>query len=515
MHEVQSVNTRKRLAAMRNAGVIHDAGVTHDTKSLASPVCVVGPDRRCEHPLVDQDLNQRLYAYEQLIRGRFAVIIDTLKTLSAFQHELDFVTRAQQMALDHLGYELPVSLLSEAWVSGLNLRALHSYCIFRSFKECIDQASADQSLWRKRIALDSNFLRSCGYHTVDISPCADGRLQGLVPFVLRLVPDEAVNVKAYAGALFDIEGDVADWAYRELERLTGGLPNDDEERNYLKIAVYHFSSSNPSQQGCAAHGSNDMKAIEAALMRLKELRSAIDNTFGRGAAPDILLIGVDTDIEAIRIHVPDANGDVNPHRYIDSGDLYRNTLGMSAQASRVCITEAVCATECATGWAQGNGKMAEGMRRLVLGLLEANLSQIEYVIQYHAGRYAIIGHNERFICVGEAMSELQLRNKFYYAHLDTVEEGATDLDIGIKIFTGLNIRDGLPVSILVHFHYSSRVPGARERVIGRCRRVKAAIEARYSHLHEKGLLYCQIAISDHDITERCTFIDDVIKETVH
>jgi hypothetical protein len=105
------------------------------------------------------------------------------------------------------------------------------------------------------------------------------------------------------------------------------------------------------------------------------------------------------------------------------------------------------------------------------------------------------------------MSELQLRNKFYFAHLDTVEEGAPDLDVGIKIFTGLNVSRGLPVPVLVHFHYASRVPGARERAIGRCRRVRAAIESRYASLHAQGLLHCQMAVSDQDGSERCAWID--------
>ena len=58
-------------------------------------------------------------------------------------------------------------------------------------------------------------------------------------------------------------------------------------------------------------------------------------------------------------------------------------------------------------------------------------------------------------------------------------------------------------------------PGARERVIQRSRRVKAAIESRYSKLHERGLLNCQIAISDKVGTERCTFIEDKVKEAEH
>lgn len=508
------MNTRKRLAALQRA-TARAAGLQPAAEGLpANPACVIGPGQRCEHALVDQALNQRLYAYEQQIRGRYATIVDALKVVSALQHERDFVERAQHVARECLGFELPTALLEDAWVTGLDMRALHAHCIFRTFKASVDQAEIEQAPWRERMALTPEFIRTCGYHTVDVSPCADGRLQGLLPFILRIAPNPDVHVKAYAGVMFDVEGDVADWAQRELDRLTGGIP-DGETANYLKVAVYHYSTSDPGHQGCAAHGSNDNRAVEAALGRLNELRAAIDNTFGRGAAPDILLIGVDTDLDAIRVHLPDGSGEVNPYRYVDTAALYRETLGLDAAAAREHIAQVVARTERADGWAQGEGEMAPGMRALVLRLLEANLSQIEYVIQHHAGRYAVIGHDEEFICAGEAPGEVQLRNQYYFAHLDTVEEGAADMDVGIKIFTGLNVRRGLAVPVLVHFHYSSRVPGGRERAVARCRRVKAAIEARYADLHARGLLHCQMAVSDRAGGERCAFIEAQTVEAAH
>ena len=495
------MNTRKRLAAMRTAGALCQP------EALDNPACVIGSGQRCEHALVDQELNFRLYAYENQVRGRFAPIVDTLKALSAFQHELDFVARAQRVAQDKLGYTLPLHLLENAWAAGLDLRALHSYCIFRSFKECIDQADADQMPWRERMLIDAAFIQSCGYHTVDVSPCADGRLQGLLPFVFRMASNDAVYVKAYAGALFDVEGDVADWTQRELLRLTGGIPGGDSG-NYLKIAVYHYSTSNPCQQGCAAHGSNDALATQEAADRLAELRGAIENTYGRGAAPDTLLIGMDTDTDAIRVHLPDSESANCPMRFVESASLFHETLGMSAADARDSVGRAIVQAEKSCG-------IQPGMRKLITRLLEANLSQIQYVIQHHEGRYAVIGHNERFICAGEAMSELQLRNKFYFAHLDTVEEGAPDMDVGIKIFSGLNINRGLAVPVLVHFHYSSRVPGARERAVARCKRVQVAIEDRYPLLHEQGMLHCQMAVSDMEGSERCTFIDAGVQQAGH
>ena len=260
------MNTRKRLAAMHAAGVIQQG-----SDAPVNPACVVGVDQRCEHALVDQELNRLLYAYEEQVRGRFSPIVDTLKSLSAMQHELDFVARAQRVAQDKLGYALPETLLDNAWATGLDLRGLHSWCIFNSFKECIAEADSDRRSWRERMAIDAAFIQSCGYHTVDVSPCADGRLQGLLPFVLRMAPNDAVRVKAYAGALFDVEGDVADWTQRELERLTGGI-QDATSGNYLKIAVYHYSTSKPCQQGlrrarqqrCTGHGGGRRAAGRAA-----------------------------------------------------------------------------------------------------------------------------------------------------------------------------------------------------------------------------------------------------------
>jgi len=153
-----------------------------------------------------------------------------------------------------------------------------------------------------------------------------------------------VSVKAYAGVMFDVEADVADWTHRELDRLTGGIPGG-ETGNYLKVAVYHYSTSNPDHQGCAAHGSNDAKALDSALGRLNELRAAVENTFGQGAAPEILLIGMDTDVDALRIHVPDADGEINPARNVCNASLYRETLGMPPETARRHIDAALARAE--------------------------------------------------------------------------------------------------------------------------------------------------------------------------
>lgn len=504
------MDTRKRLQAWQRAEspVAAASGAIEAAAILEHPACKIGSGQLCEHALVDRDLNRLLFDYEKTVRSRFSRIVDVLKRISTHQHDENFAERAQQLAREQLGFDLPAQVLEDAWVCGLDLSALHSRCIFNGLKLCVENAEAEQAAWRQRMPLDENLLRSCGYHTVDISPCSDGRLQGISPYVLRVLPGPNVLVKAYAGALFDIEADVSDWAQREVERLSGAMV-DGERLNYLKIAVYHFSSSSPDHQGCAAHGSDDRQATEAALQRLQhELREAIDRTFGEGAAPDVLLIGVDTDLDALRIHLPDGFGELNPHRYFETAQVYRDTLGLSSEGARKRIAEIVADAEGMGGWGQGNGRMHDGMRRLVLALAEANLSQIEYVIKHHTGRYATIGHDEECIVAGEAVRALQLRNLFYFAHLDTIEEGAPDMDVGIKIFRRLNVAHGLPVPVLVHFEYDARIPEARERAIARGRRVSDAIEVRYPDLVAQGLLNCAIAVSDRTGGECCAFVTD-------
>ena len=80
----------------------------------------------------------------------------------------------------------------------------------------------------------------------------------------------------------------------------------------------------------------------------------------------------------------------------------------------------------------------------------------------HNGQYADIGHAERYISVGDGFEEVQIRNVAYYAHLHTLEEGVADMDVGIKIFKGLNVKHGLPVPVAIHYRYDAGVPGSRD-----------------------------------------------------
>jgi hypothetical protein len=151
------------------------------------------------------------------------------------------------------------------------------------------------------------------------------------------------------------------------------------------------------------------------------------------------------------------------------------------------------------------------MARFIAYLLTNNLSQVEYVRSYYGGHYSDTGHAERFIGAGIGFEEVQLRNLTFFAYLNTVEEAATDLDVGISIFTGLNVAHGLPVPVVVRYDYHGNVPGARERAEQHCRRVSAALHDRYLDLSERGLLHTLQVVRDINAAGRIEILDCSVK----
>jgi carboxysome shell carbonic anhydrase len=439
------------------------------------------------HVLCRERENARLYEYERGVKAAFDAIVPTLKRISAIQHGDGFEAQAQDIARRALGFELPADILADAWVEQLDMRRLFAWCVFATYRRFCDEFFTTDPLSVGDGGDFDAFLQSCGFHTLDISPCADGRLAHVIRYVLRL-PHRAVRRKSYAGAMFDIEDSIQKWVETEMLRFREGRPNTaDAPTRYLKVVVYHFSSVDPQHQGCAAHGSDDMRAATAGLKKLLDFQRAIENSFCCGASIDLLLIGVDTDTDAIRVHVPDADGAIDLDRYVDTLDVYEATARQqAAQAIRVIAGRVH----------EASPKVAAGMGQLIERLIRNNLSQIAYVRSYHGRHYEDIGHAERFIGAGVGFEEIQLRNLMYFAYLDTVEEATQDLDVGIRIFSGLNVSHSLPVPVVVRFDYHGQVPGARERAVEHCRRVSGALQTRYADLTGSGLLHVLQVVRD-------------------
>ncbi|MCP9857990.1 MULTISPECIES: carboxysome shell carbonic anhydrase [unclassified Cyanobium] len=446
------------------------------------------------HPLTDSAANAALESYDRGVKDAFDRIVPVLKRLSALQHEDDFVERAQALAQAELGFSLPLPILEKAWVSQLDMRSLFAWCVFETYEQTSDSFFSDDPLHGQPgspAAEEFNaFLLSCGFHLLDATPCADGRLAHAIAFALRL-PFSSVRRRPHAGALFDVENTVNRWVKTEHRRYREGVPNPaHDDTRYLKVVLYHFSSRDPSHEGCAAHGSDDALAASCGRARLMEFQQAVENSFCCGASVDLLLLGIDTDTDAIRVHVPGMDGSTRLDHWLDATTVYEATRQLHPEEARRRIAELATAAAASSP--------DPGMVRLIARLLEHNISQIDYVRQYHHGHYADAGHAERFIGVGIGFKEIHLRNLTYFAYMDTVEEGAPDMDVGVKIFKGLNVSRGLPVPVVVRFDYNGKVPGARERAVRHARRVQEAIENRYPDLFAQGLLHALLTVRDQE-----------------
>jgi carboxysome shell carbonic anhydrase len=446
------------------------------------------------HPLTNGSANASLQAYDSRVKHAFDRLVPVLKRISALQHEANFVELAQELAQAELGFALPAPLLESAWVSQLDMRTLYAWCLFETYEHTSASFFLDDPLdgcpgGPAAQAFDA-FLLECGFHLLDITPCADGRLAHAVASALR-IPFSSVRRRPHAGALFDVENTVNRWVKTEHRRYREGVPNSaHDDTRYLKVVLYHFSSRDPSHEGCAAHGSDDALAARCGRQRLLDFQTAIENSFCCGASVDLLLLGIDTDTDAIRVHVPGLDGSTHLDRWLDAQDVYEATLHLAPPEANQRILSLVEQAAAAPP--------DPGMVRFITRLLINNISQIDYVRQFHGGHYPDAGHAERFIGVGIGFKEIHLRNLTYFAYMDTVEEGAPDLDVGVKIFKGLNVSRGLPIPVVVRFDYHGQVPGGKERAVRHAQRVQAAIESRYSDLHQQGLIHVLLTVRDQD-----------------
>ncbi|MEB3334730.1 MAG: carboxysome shell carbonic anhydrase [Cyanobacteriota bacterium] len=474
--ESSTEDLRSRLADVRAGKSVHRSGGA----SL--------------HPLTDARANAALHAYDTRVKHAFDRLVPVLKRIAALQHEDGFEQQAQALARAELGFELPPQLLDTAWVTQLDMRTLFAWCLFETYEQTSAAFFQEDPLDGRpggpaAEAFDA-FLLDCGFHLLDVTPCADGRLAHAVASALR-IPFSSVRRRPHAGALFDVENTVNRWVKTEHRRYREALPNPAHaDTRYLKVVLYHFSSLDPSHGGCAAHGSNDELAASCGWHRLEDFQTAIENSFCCGASVDLLLMGIDTDTDAIRVHVPGRDGSTHLASWLDATEVYNATRHLSPVEAEHRIQGLV--EQAAASTPDG------GMVRFISRLLVNNLSQIDYVRQFHGGHYPDAGHAERFIGVGIGFKEIHLRNLTYFAYMDTVEEGAADLDVGIKIFKGLNVSRGLPIPVVARFDYHGKVPGAKERAVLHAQRLQAAIENRYADLHQQGLIHVLLTVRDQD-----------------
>jgi carboxysome shell carbonic anhydrase len=447
------------------------------------------------HPLADHAVSNALRLRGEEIAAAFARIEPELRALAARQFEESFASLAAARVHEQFGLSLPAAAFAAQWSAPLDARRLYAKVVIGTFCRLIER-----DFDRGHAAMNDgeraeDLIRRWGFHAVDVTPCADGRLSGVIDYILRVPPAVIAYRKSFAGALFDVEESLRHWETVELRRWRENRPNPpDSPTRYLKIGVYHFSSIDPRHEGCAAHGSDEGVAAEALLERLRQFAQAVRQTHCCDAGVATLLIGVDTDTDAIRVHVPDREGRIAAARCVDNLALYEQTRLLGREGAKDAIRAAVAA--CAG--TDDDDAATEGMRWFCGYLLKNNIAQIDAVRGWHGGTYSDRGHTERLLIVGDAVDDVQLRNLAFQAQMDTVEEGSIDLDIGIGILRGLHEPRALAVPVLVHLRFDPRIPGARERAVHRARRLCSAIEARHAALAAAGGLQVQAVVRAGD-----------------
>lgn len=455
------------------------------------------------HPLADPAASDALRRRGDEIETAFAAVAPALQALVARQFEPGFAHRAAEELRQRLDLAVPASWFEARWNAPLDMCALHARCVLRTFARLVERGfDSSHALVSDGEPVEA-LIRRWGFHAIDITPCADGRLAGVVDFILRVPPAVVAYRKSYAGAMFDVEEALAHWEAVELRRWREGRPNAaSEPTRYLKVGVYHFSSVEPAHEGCAAHGSDTARAAASLLERLQQFAAAVERTHCCGAQVAILLVGVDTDTDAIRVHVPDADGAMAVERFVCSARLYERTQDAAREAAKEAIRQAVA--DCAG--VAADDAATEGMRWFCGYLLKNNLAQVDAVRARYGGSYPERGHDEKLIVVGDPIDDVQLRNLAFQAQMDSVEEGAGDLAVGVRILGSRHRELGVAVPVLVLQRYDARIPGARDRAGQRAARMAEAVRSRHRERIAAGELWVEAALRA-DGSARLEFVD--------
>ncbi|EHQ53413.1 carboxysome shell carbonic anhydrase [Ectothiorhodospira sp. PHS-1] len=469
-----------------------------DMTMAPDPKTEISSDRM-HHPLAASANHGRLHAFEKVFEAKLEALIPALREMQYQAMGPDHARRIQAMAQDRLGFSWPDEVVERSWVGGLDVRRLYAHGIFRILSQMVEGAWSDCPAPMRDVETVLGELLDCDVHAMVASACPDGRLMGLKRLILRL-PGLQVRPCARVGGFFDVDSQVEHWRYCELLRHLEGVPVPaNVPSRYVKACVYHFRSVQPAQPCCEADG--NIENLAASLLdRLQGFRESLGNGLSRSPPVDTLLIGVDTDTDGIRIHVPDAHGRMRTDVFVDSAVLYRQTLSLEPRVASLRLYQSIHQAVRDLGGEGGGGEPPrEGLVRLIARLLQGNLSQLDYLRLYRDGRHAQGERTERLIIVGDALDEVQLRNLAWCMGAAPMEVMGEALDIGVQgVLKGEAARLGLPVPVLVHRLYDAHVPGSREREAGRCLALCRAIEDRHAALVLKGGMVCQGVLRARD-----------------
>lgn len=417
------------------------------------------------HPLAEPQLSASLAQRAERIRAAFAEVGPAIERVATAGYGSDAAARA---ALAGIGDVSALGPLAGDWKNPVDWVARQAELVIAVFARLVAEGAERSAMLDGEPA--EVVMRRFGFHAVDITTCADGRMAGLLDHVLRVPRVIVAARRSYAGALFPVAEAVSAWERTELRRLRNGKEPVGNTR-FLKMGVYHFSSRDPAHEGCAAHGSDDRTAAGLLLERLEAFAAAIDRHYGDAANVATLLAGHDTDTDSLRVHVPDASGRMDIDRFVCARYLHNATAGMTREEAKEHIREEVAAC---MGVAADDAA-TEGMRWFCGYLLKNNVAQVAAVRALYGDGYPDAGHDERLIVLGDPIDDVQLRNLAFQAQGQSVEERAGDLAVGVRILGERLGAEGLAVPVLVVRSFDPAIPGDEQDAEAAALRMRAAV----------------------------------------
>ncbi len=394
--------------------------------------------------------------------------------------------------LSRLHLDFPIDLFAADWTAPLNMGMLYARCIAGTFCRLIERADDRSLAYLSDCDNIENLQQNSGFHAIDITPCADARLVDAISYTLRIPPSLVAYRKPAPGALFNVEQSVRQWERTELRRWRKASPNKAfSTTQYLKMCIYPFSNAEPADRSCAAQEGDGNPAVSALLAFLRQFVQAVRLIHGEATSVATLLVGVNTDTDAIRVHVPDAHGNMHAGRHLNGHMLYNGTSALSPTAARGAIQNAVAIC----GGVSLNDVASAGMRWLCGYLLEANIAQVDFRREWH---WLHAGSTQRLLVVGDAVDEAPMGHFAFQAQMDSFDEGAAEIDFGISVLRGFHEKRRLAIPLIVHVRVDPLMPGAVHYARGRASHLANEVRNRYDHLVSRGLLHIQAIIRDSD-----------------
>lgn len=139
------------------------------------------------HPFADPAISETLRRQTQAIDAAFGRIEPTLLRLAPRHYDEDFPQVAVR-ELREIGIEISPSLFAAHVMAPLNMRFLHARCVIGTFCRFVRDGGARQPTRQSDGEDAATLIRQWGFHAIDVSPCADGRLSGLMDHILRIPP---------------------------------------------------------------------------------------------------------------------------------------------------------------------------------------------------------------------------------------------------------------------------------------------------------------------------------------